>query len=168
METSNVSVSGGNLNLTVANNTGGIVSTNPTAGGHYQFTYGAIEARIYLPASGNQIANWPAWWTDGQNWPTDGEIDVIEGLHGQACYHFPPANNQGGCPAGTYTGWHTFGALWEPGIVTYYYDGQKVGTISSGITSAPMYLILENSIGSSSGPIVMPATMQVDYVRVWQ
>jgi hypothetical protein len=31
-----------------------------------------------------------------------------------------------------------------------------------------MFLILENSGGSSGGPSVRPATMRVDYVRVWQ
>ncbi|KAL0953874.1 hypothetical protein HGRIS_005048 [Hohenbuehelia grisea] len=24
---------------------------------------------------------WPAWWTVGPNWPTGGEIDVLEGVH---------------------------------------------------------------------------------------
>ena len=167
METSNVSVSGGTLNLAVTSSTGSIVSTNPTAGGHFDFTYGAVEARIYLPASGSQVANWPAWWTDGEgNWPATGEMDVMEGLGGSACYHFhSPSGGPGGCANGNFSGWHTYGAVWKAGSVTYYYDGKNVGTISSGITSAPMYLILENSHG---GPTSVPATMKVDYVRVWQ
>lgn len=174
MESSNVSVSGGNLNLELASNgTGALVSTNPSDGvaGHrgFQFSYGYVEARIYLPASGSTVANWPAFWTDGQSWPADGELDVVEGLSGQACFHFHSSSGgPGGCATGGFAGWHTFGADWEPGKVTYYYDGQAVGTITTGITSQPMYLILENSDGSSGGTVVAPSDMLVDWVRVWQ
>ncbi len=53
--------------------------------------------------------------------------------------------------------------------VLYFYDGVKVGTIASAITGMPMYLVLENSLsGSYGGPSVIPATVQVSYVRVWQ
>ncbi|MFE1287109.1 family 16 glycosylhydrolase [Streptomyces sp. NPDC058751] len=145
----------------------GLVNSN----GKAQFTYGAFEARINTPSVGSQMANWPAFWTDGQNWPTDGEMDILEGLGGSACYHFhSPAGGLGGCVPGTYSGgWHTFGAEWKPGSVTYYYDGKQVGQITSGITSAPMYLILNNGINlGHSATNVAPADMMVDYVRVWQ
>jgi beta-glucanase (GH16 family) len=142
--------------------------------GKFQFTYGALEAKIYLPSDGTGIiANWPAWWTDGQNWPTDGENDVMEGLGGQACFHFHSSteiNGIGNCVSGDYTGWHTYGADWENGVVNYYYDGVLVGSVNQGITGAPMYLILcyQTSNPGVGGPIVAPATMQVSYVRVWQ
>ena len=71
-----------------------------------------------------------------------------------------------GCPSGIYTGgWHTFAANWEPGIVTYYYDGVDIGSVTSGITSAPMFLVLDYAAGN---PIHVPDTMKVDYLRVWQ
>jgi hypothetical protein len=170
MASSNVSVSGGYLHLAMASNgTGALVSTNPDAGGGFQFSYGYAEARIYLPGSGDSIDDWPAWWTDGQSWPADGEMDILEGMGGQACWHFhSDAGGPGSCAAGDYTGWHTYGADWEPGKVTYYYDGVDVGTIATGITSSPMYLLLENSDGQYSGPLVKPTDMLVDYVRVWQ
>jgi beta-glucanase (GH16 family) len=177
---SQVSVSGGSLHLTAiqqqttANNgqtyayRSGLVESN----GKAEFTYGAFEARIYSPAAPGttQIANWPAFWTDGQNWPTDGEMDVMEGLSGKACYHFhSPAGGPGGCASGDFTGWHTYGAEWKPGSVTYYYDGKQVGQITTGITSAPMYLILNNGVSDQhGGPRLTPADMMVDYVRVWQ
>ncbi|MCU1490317.1 MAG: hypothetical protein JWM85_1722 [Acidimicrobiaceae bacterium] len=175
---SQVSVSGGNLNLSLVAqsqtcggvtrpNTSGLVSTN----GKFSYTYGFAEARIYIPASGSGTADWPAFWGDGQSWPADGEMDIMEGLSGKACWHFiSPAGNPGGCPTGTnFSGWHTFASDWEPGSVTYYYDGVKVGQLTSNITSAPMYLILNLAVDTKfGGPQVIPADMLVDYVRVWQ
>jgi beta-glucanase (GH16 family) len=164
--------------------TAGMVTTD----GKFSFTYGLIEARVWLPTtSSGQVANWPSVWTDGQNWPDDGEIDLVEGLEGQACAHWHGPTDSGagygpnggsGCPAGTYTGgWHTFAADWEPGIVTWYYDGKNIGCIESSgtacgnynsqITSSPMYLIL--SLGSNAAnQITAPTSMRLQYVRVYQ
>ena len=111
-----------------------------------------------------------ALWAVGQSWPQDGELDVVEGLGGQACWHFHDASGpQGGCEAAAFTaGWHTFGADWEPGAVTWYYDGIRVGTATNS-TSAPMYLALNLAADNEyGGPLQAPATMRVDYVRLWQ
>jgi len=145
----------------------GLVST----AGKFTFTYGYVEVRAWLPG-GSTISDWPGIWTDGQSWPTDGELDLVEGLGGQACWHFhDPQGAPGGCePGSSYTGgWHTYGADWEPGSVTYYYDGTVVGTITTGITSAPMYLVLDLAADNEyGGPVAAPATLRIDYVRVWQ
>ncbi len=145
---------------------GALVSSN----GKYQYTYGYLEVRAYLPAAATgAIANWPATWSDGQSWPADGENDTMEGLGGQACYHFhSPAGGPGACANGGYTAWHIFASDWQPGSVTYYYDGVKVGQITTGITTSPQYLILNYTQGSWGGPTSVPAVMLVDYVRVWQ
>ena len=139
----------------------GIVTTD----GKFSFTYGYMEARIWLPGS-TSISDWPAFWADGQSWPTTGEIDAIEGLGGQACAHFHnSAGGPGACAAGNYAGgWHTFAADWEPGSLSFYYDGVKIWQDSSGITSAPMYLILNLALNAGDSP----ASMLIDYVRVWQ
>lgn len=174
----NVTLSGGALNLSLIRQpqscggrvrpySSGMINTD----GKFHFTYGFMQARIWMPGQGGQIINWPAFWADGQHWPKDGEIDVLEGLGGRACWHFiNPAAVRGNCVAGTfYNGWHTFGADWEPRSITYYYDGRVVGTIRSGVTHSPMYLILNNATTRLYHiPLHAPAVMRVAYVRVWQ
>jgi len=172
-----VAVGGGTLSLTATSSTqivngtrypytSGLVSTH----GKFGFRYGVVEARIYLPGSGGRVANWPAFWADGMGtWPSTGELDVMEGLRGQAAYHFhSPVGGPGADVAGNFTGWHTYAADWQPGIVTYYYDGHRVGSIHAGITHSPMYLILNYGLDNThGGAIRTPDAMKVDYVRVW-
>jgi Ca2+-binding RTX toxin-like protein len=135
---------------------------------NFEFTYGYAEARITLEGSDGKIANWPTFWLDGQNWPYDGEIDIMEGLEGLASWHFHYAHGDpGGSAPGDFTGTHVFGALWEPGSISYFYDGVKVGTITSGVTSAPMYIIINNAMGPWGGETVIGADMAVDYVHVY-
>jgi beta-glucanase (GH16 family) len=174
---SQVSVAGGALRLTAAavpcrfrgrryRYRSGIVTTRYS----FHFTYGVMEARIYLPGSANRIVNWPAFWGDGMGaWPATGENDVMEGLAGTAEYHFiSRAGRPGRAARGRYTGWHTYAADWQPGVVRYFYDGRPVGTITTGITAAPMFLILNYGISPRmGGPTRTGQSMKVDYVRVW-
>lgn len=178
MLAANVSVSGGYLNLRIdGSGNGSIVSSNPNASNGqpgytgYQYSHGYAEARICLPAaSDGSIANWPAWWTDGQNWPADGEQDVMEGLSGnaRATWHDPSGGHAYGS-GGHMTGCHIFASSWVQGTVTSYYDGVQKGSYSgSGVGSSPQYLIIENSNGQYGGTKVNNVNMQVDWVRVWQ
>ena len=175
---SHVSEANGELDLTLTAQSascgqpydGAAVTTN----GHFQFTYGFVEVRAWLAGNGSTVYDWPQIWLDGQNWPSDGEIDILEGLGGNACYHWhgpPNGTGYGGCPAGAFAGgWHTFGVDWEPGSVTYYYDGTNVGSVTnstSQITGDPMYVILVASTSPGSNTQT-PATERFKYVRVWQ
>lgn len=148
----------------------------------YQFRYGYAEARIFLEANTNPSLgdvgscgpNWPAFWLNGENHPEDGEIDVMECLSDDDVawhYHWAGGSNdgypdrwRGRMPGGG--GWHTFGVNWQPGRLTFYYDGRKVGTQTRGVTGSPHYLILNNGISGTE--IKVPATLKVDYVRVWK
>jgi hypothetical protein len=135
----------------------------------FTFTYGRIEARMWLPGTG-AIQNWPAFWANGTGqWPTTGELDVMEGLEGRACWHFhSTAGGPGGCASlANPAGWHTFAAEWRPGVVTYFYDGVQVGRIGSNITASPMYLIFNLGLSTKiSPPVQLPSEMLVDWVRV--
>jgi beta-glucanase (GH16 family) len=175
---SHVAVLAGSLRLTasadactVAHRTYTYTSAMVTTRRKFAFTWGVIQARIYVPGVSGAVANWPAFWADGSGrWPSTGELDVMEGLGGVVAYHFHSlAGGPGASIPRRLVGWHTYAANWEPGSVTYYVDGRSVGTISAGITSSPMYLILDYGVDHTfGGPVAAPATMRVDYVRVWQ
>lgn len=153
----------------------GIITSQPSSGPPplQQFTFGYFEAKVTLPASGGQIANWPAWWLNSQNNPTTGEIDIMEGLSGQACSTFHNSSGQQQiCSPANFAGTHVFGALWAAGSITWYYDNVQVGSpVTSGVTSSPMYLVLNNATsnpGDFGGPTVIPANMQASWVHVYQ
>jgi beta-glucanase (GH16 family) len=178
MLSSNVSVGANGLALQLNSpQSGGLVSTNPDDGqpGHTGFQIAPtptqpvfVEFKATLPATASgTVANWPALWLDGQVWPEDGEIDVMEGLGGSAAFHIHYGSGSGqaqGGSANSSPGTHTYGVLWTTTGFTFVYDGAVVGTATESLTS-PMYLIMENSNINLDG--VFPATMYVRYVRVW-
>jgi len=136
-----------------------------------------IQAQVYLPSTGGKITNWPAFWAVGSG-PTDGEIDIIEGLGGRACWrtHYPGIGQYGlgGCaPAGKFTGWYTMSALWTGGRVTFWYDDTLMGTEKLP-TTANQKLIFENqsydpsnSCPACYGPLAYPSTSYLSWVHVW-
>ncbi|HEX3628789.1 MAG TPA: glycoside hydrolase family 16 protein [Verrucomicrobiae bacterium] len=175
---SNVVVNG-QLNLWRKSTNGACIASNPIGGAKkgFQFVYGYAEAQITLPTNGAVIAQWPAWWLDGRNWPEDGEIDIMEGLSGYASWHYHYDSGGGldshpiGGRVNSSPGTHVYGVNWYPGHLDFYYDGVRVASSSNAslqggatISSSPMYLILLCAGGS--GPL--PATVVVHYARVFQ
>lgn len=176
-DSSNVSVSGGYLHLKltkVAHTCKG--ESRPYTGAHVnsngKFSFGpraAVEYRAYFPASANGgVANWPALWDDGQNWPDNGENDTAEGLGGQLCTNWwGPGGDTGARCAGAKTGWHKVGYVWSGGKIKWYYDGHLITTKSTSVTS-PHYLIMQNTQGQWGGQTLAPSDLKVDWVRVWK
>jgi hypothetical protein len=179
MLSSNVSVGANGLALQLNSpQSGGLVSTNPDDDqpGHTGFQIAPtptqpvfVEFKATLPATAaGTVANWPALWLDGQVWPEDGEIDVMEGGYGYTAFHVhwgTGSSTAQGATVNNLSGTHTYGVLWTTTGFTFFYDGANVGTVNVALTS-PEYLVMENSY-SSVDPTVFPATMYIRYVRVW-
>lgn len=182
---STVSETGGYLSIALLNQkctvggtsyqyTGGQMDTS----NHFNQTYGYYEARVYYPGSNGIVDNWGAFWLVNNDWPNDGEIDIGEDYHGSVGYHFEYAPSgsaiwQGGQAPGDWTGWHTYGVNWQADSITYYYDGKEMGSYSTGVSydNHPMFIELDYSTGPQNdvgGPVAVPTTMQVDYVRAWK
>ncbi len=148
-------------------------SASDPVGEGFSTAYGYFESRMRLPYSGG-IVNWPAWWTNtsGLNWPEGGEIDIMEELGtGKPCWHYHHEVNgshqgPGSCISGPdWSGWHTYAVNWEPGKLTFYYDGLQVATWSSNVVSVPHFMILNHAVDGTPFPNTV---MEVDYVRVWK
>jgi beta-glucanase (GH16 family) len=156
--------------------TGAVLSTNPADGrrsGGFQYRYGYLEARVYVPAYDGVVAGWPVVMALGHVWPQDGEDDILEGLYGMLCVHFHSPgyatnNLLGGCYPRFKPGWHTVASEWQPGSITWYYDGALVKRVTVGITSAPMYIVLANTLAGFYPHRAATDSMRVAYVRVWQ
>ena len=80
-------------------------------------------------------------------------------------------------PSGTdVTQYHTYGVLWVPGYVTWYFDNQKMGSAPtySIFDQQNYYLILGSqegvnwSYGNTSGVTASSISISVDWVHVWQ
>ena len=128
--------------------------------GKFSFTTGTMEARVWLQGS-SQVDDWPAVW----NSPANLEVDVAEGLDGTLTWHYhPPAAGPGGSPAGTWTGWHTYGETIENGTVTYTWYGKTVCSTADVNGPGARYLII--NLGVKAGGTDVPATMKVDWVRI--
>jgi beta-glucanase (GH16 family) len=113
-----------------------------------------------------------------------GEIDIYEGQGNipkvdTATFHWGQGTQQIGTDDNTGVdlsqAYHTYGVDWEPGHITWYLDGKAIQTVTSAqaaITSVPMFLILDVWLGGWNGQpdstTPFPATMNVDYVHVWQ
>ena len=161
----------------------------------FDFKYGRIEVRAQLP-KGRGL--WPAIWmlpTDWKygNWPKSGEIDIMEHVgfdpdtvhatvHTQSFNH--SINTQKGAKFSVkdlYSGFHIFAAEWWEDRIDFFVDEQKVFTFKNtgkGMAEWPFdqnyHLLLNVAVGGNWGgqkgidDQIFPATMKVDYVRVFQ
>jgi beta-glucanase (GH16 family) len=162
--------------------------------GHFQQKYGRFEARIKI-AKGQGI--WPAFWLlgsdfDSAGWPACGEVDIMENVgfepskvHGTL--HGP--GYSGNNPlTGAYTlprtamsdDFHVFAVEWAPKEIRFYVDGhlfetQTVDSIPGSkrwVFDHPFYILLNLAVGgvwpgNPDATTLFPATMLVDYVRVY-
>ncbi|MDO8343262.1 MAG: family 16 glycosylhydrolase [Cellvibrio sp.] len=159
-----------------------------------QWKNGRFEARVKVPRGAGM---WPAFWMLPANtnvgWPMSGEIDILEAT-GQAnmiafgTLHYGQAwpNNQWTSgrilkqPDTWSDNFHTYAVEWEPNVIRWYIDDLLYSTKTPADLGNPAYwtfedfqyyMILNLAIGGNlGGPVdesMLPQTMQVDYVRVY-
>lgn len=186
-----VYISDGTLKIVAKKIDGKVYSGRVYAKKKTGWKYGYMEARMKLPQG---KGTWPAFWMMPVNytaWPADGEIDIMEavGYIPNVVYstiHCTKYNNGGtsnesGNKGASVTQFHKYAMMWTPDYMTFYIDGNTIFTYKndgSGKNAwpfdAPFYIILNLAWGGAWGgqggidESVLPATMEVDYVRVFQ
>ncbi|UQX87886.1 glycoside hydrolase family 16 protein [Jatrophihabitans telluris] len=67
-------------------------------------------------------------------------------------------------------GWHTATIEWSPNNLTYYLDGAKLGTTTSGIPSTKMHWVLqaETRVNNAAAPAnTVAGHLQIDWVTIY-
>lgn len=162
-------------------------STRMLTANKFSFKYGIVEARAKLPAGGG---TWPAIWSLGANintagWPACGEIDIMEHKGNDlnrifGTLHYP--GRSGGSADGSSriisnaaTEFHIYKLEWTAASIKISVDGVVFHTVANS-TSLPFnhnfFLIMNVAMGGTFGGAVDPnfnsASMEVDYIRVYQ
>lgn len=155
---------------------------------------GRVEARIKLPA-GQGL--WPAFWMLGQGnpatpWPECGEIDIMENkgsqlsttssaLHGPGYSGATPFAHSQSLPSGQLKDdFHTFAVEWDSHRVRFFIDGNPHYAVTTDavrrygrpVLDQSFFVILNLAVGGHfdgdpRSDAIFPATMLVDYVRVY-
>ncbi len=182
----NVSVSNGELQLQLSSADGvvrGAMVTSSVVDGSGRRGFEAgigtyTESRVFFPGSDAQpIYNWPAAWTSGQQWPSNGEHDYAEGLSGRltANYHYLSstgthvANNSGPVSGTWHNGFHTYGVHRKAASADVYWDGRLIRSYPTYDAGGGHSLIFNVGRSNTRTPVLGAAgAVRVDYVRVWK
>jgi beta-glucanase (GH16 family) len=153
--------------------------------------YGRFEARIKNTATDAPGLHEAFWlWPDNrvsypESWPTAGEIDVAETYSNYTMYVLPFLHyvadflgiqfgvNTNACTA--YRGvWNTYTLEWSPNRIEVFVNGQSCLVNTSGDPAFQKAYIMNFTQGigpQNNMPVAgtqYPASMQIDYVRVWR
>lgn len=164
--------------------------------GLFEQKYGRFEARIKLPAGGGLWPAFWMLGADFPevDWPRAGEIDVMENIGREPSIVFGSLHGPGYSGADSFSretelpnggtvddGFHIYTVEWDPGRISFRVDGELYQTRSSSEISAEgtwvfeheFYMLLNLAVGGNLGGQVspdteFPATMLIDYVRVYE
>lgn len=156
---------------------------------------GRVEARIKLPA-GQGL--WSAFWMLGHDypttpWPLCGELDIMENkgsqptttssaLHGPGYSGATPFAHAQPLADGTVSSdFHTYAVEWDALHVAFFVDGfvhyvitrPEVERWGQSVLDQQFFVILNLAVGGQfdgdpQSDAIFPATMLVDYVRVYE
>lgn len=169
-------------------------SAKITTRGKLNAAPGRVEARIKLP-SGQGL--WPAFWMLGSSfpatpWPQCGELDIMENhgstssgvssaVHGPGYSGNTPFVRGYALTQGSFSDdFHTFSVEWDSVQVRFLVDNTPHYTVTrtemerygKSVVGQPFFLILNLAVGGNfdgdpKSDAIFPATMLVDYVRVY-
>jgi beta-glucanase (GH16 family) len=161
-------------------------------------TYGRFEVRAKVSASVLQGLQesfwlWPADATKyGPTWPASGEIDIAElfsrnsdraipFVHYNSAVYDPKVTNNYCLLAGSKGAFHKYVVAWTPTTINIAYDGHTcmidnwnpAGMVKPAPFDQPFMVALTQALGIGTNAFKpssthLPATTQVDYVRVWK
>ena len=163
---------------------------------NFSFTYGRAEARLKtLPHTGNFPAFWMMPQPPTQIWPNGGEIDIFEAIdakntafHTLHSHWIDDLGNKTN-PACSFSEnvtqneWHVFAADWTEDLITFFVDGNPVGSYAKSEDESVIeqgqwpfehafYLILNQSVGDGSWAKAPDTAFtyetRFDWVRVFQ
>ncbi len=166
---------------------GGEVDTR----GKFSQRYGYFEARIHVPSGSGLHSSWWLWPTTDL-WPP--EIDIMEVRGSRPTQvnmttHWSENNVHPTGPTdttftgdqyaeSTYTGpdftesFHVFGVEWTPFTIIWYIDGVERHRTTEHVPQEAFWLELDLALDNYGGPVDasthLPASMLVDYVRVYR
>ena len=179
------SLHNGALDITAVPASSDIVGPGQWASGlistQYSFAqeYGYFEMRAMLPAD---VGVWPAFWMLPASgaWPP--ELDVFEAYGGPwdiGTVHTATTFYGGSPGADNYeqvwsnqpsmtTGFHTYGVMWDPQHITFYFDGNVTGQLPTPPDMhQPMYLLADLAMQALSGVTSDPKHFYIDYIRAY-
>jgi beta-glucanase (GH16 family) len=201
----NLSVTNGNLVINARRETvsGPTTPFDPTPK-TFNYTSGRIEstrnfspsasspsvrmmARIKLPSG---YGMWPAFWSYGDPWPTQGEIDILEArgqedrkyqtnyFYGRTANRNLVRGAEGFVTADTslQSCYHVYEMVWSQNELKFYFDGVLVKTNSGGYVPSLFgkteRITLNLAVGglffSNFNPaLIQTGTMYVDWVKVF-
>lgn len=160
-----------------------------------EWTYGYFEARLRMPSG---KGTWPAFWMMPKDmslgWPTCGEIDIMEyvgydpnvvhsTVHTKAYNHtIGTQKGKSTTVANAEAEFHIYAVEWTADYIRGFVDGKqyfeflndKKNNIETWPFNKPFYLKLNLAWGGDWGgaqgvdETKLPATYEIDYVRVYQ
>jgi beta-glucanase (GH16 family) len=191
-QAANATVANGNLVITAKKESVGgelYTSARLNTDGKFTVQYGLIEARIKFPLGAGM---WPAFWMlganfDTVNWPTCGETDIMEHIDADSTIYGTMHWNVNGpvqygqtTTIGNPGGYHIYSVQWDANSIRWYVDNNLyvTGNIANNVNGTdafhlPFFIILNLAVGGTFPGLTvdeskLPASMYVDYVRVYK